>query len=69
MGSMEPLGWWLSVTAEEQTDWLALVDSDAGEVLLDQTLPWCTRDWDGDADQVALSPLQHLALTALQKEL
>ena len=69
MSSRVPLGWWLSVTAEEQTDWLDLVDSDAGEVLLDKTLPWCPRDWDGDTDQVALSPLQHLALTALQQEL
>ena len=69
MGSIEPLGWWLSVTAEEQTDWLALVDSDAGEVLLNQTLPWFPRDWDGDTDQLPLSPVQQLALTALQQEL
>ena len=69
MPSSVPLGWWLSVKAEEQTDWLALVDSDAGEVLLDQTLPWCPRDWDGDTDQLPLSPLQQLALTALQQEL
>ena len=69
MSSSVPLGWWLSVTAEEQTEWLALVDSDAGEVLLDQTLPWCPLDWDGDTDQAPLSPLQHLALTALQQEL
>ena len=41
----------------------------AGEVLVDQTLPWCPRLWDEDADQVALSPLQHLALSALHQEL
>ena len=69
MERKEPLGWWLSVPAEEQTDWSDLLDSDAGEVLLDQTLPWCPHHWDGDTDQVALSPLQHLALTALQQEL
>lgn len=69
MECMEPLGWWFSVEAEEQTDWLAVMDSAAGEVLVDQTLPWCPRLWDGDADQVALSPLQHLALSALHQEL
>ena len=68
MQSMESLGWWLSVTAEEQMDWSVLVDSDAGEVLLNQALSWCPHDWDGDADHVALSPLHHLALTALQQE-
>ena len=69
MERKEPLGWWLSVPAEEQTHWLDLLESDAGEVLLDQTLPWCPSDWDGDTEQVPLSPLQHLALTALQQEL
>ena len=69
ISSSVPLGWWLSVSAEEQPDWLALVDSDSGEVLLDQTLIWCPRDWEGEKNQVALSPLQHLALTALQQEL
>ena len=68
MQRVEPLGWWLSVAAAEQRDWLAVVDSDAGELLLDQTLPWCPREWEGDTDQMALSPLQHLALTALQQE-
>ena len=69
MKTAPPLGWWLSVTVEEQTDWLGLVDSDAGEVLLNQVLSWCPAHWDTEADQTALSPLQHLALTALQQEL
>ena len=69
MSGSDSLGWWLSGSELEQSKWMSLLDREAGEVLLNQTLPWCPRDWDGDTDRVVLSPFQQLALTALQREL
>ena len=68
MSSCDSLGWWLSGSEAEQQEWMSLVDRDAGEVFLNQTLSWYPRDWDGDTEQLPLSPLQQLALTALQQE-
>ena len=53
----------------EQVDaWLPLVDGAAGECCLNQPLPALAESWDEAAAVDALSPLQHLALLALQEE-
>ena len=74
LASPSTLGWWLSVPTEQLDDWLPLVDAAAGESCLNQPLP----DWSESSDHIdgadqdepadVLSPLQHLALLALQEE-
>ena len=74
LASPPVLGWWFSVPTEQLDDWLPLVDAAAGESCLNQTLPdWAdSSDHNDGADQDepadVLSPLQHLALLAMQEE-
>lgn len=65
------LGWWLSVPIEQVDDWMPLVDEESGECCLNQPLPtWAEPSDQGAAADVTdvLSPLQQLALLALQQE-
>ena len=65
------LGWWLSVPTEQVDDWMPIVDEESGECCLNQPLPtWAEPSDQGDAGDVTgvLSPLQQLALLALQQE-
>ena len=62
------LGWWLSVPTEQVDEWLPLVDGAAGECCLNQPLPVWAESSDQDDAADVLSPLQHLALLALQEE-
>ena len=65
------LGWWLSLPTEQVDDWMPLVDGAAGECCLNQPLPTKCEPFDQDAagDGTGVpSPLQQLALLALQEE-
>ena len=65
------LGWWLSVPSEQVDDWMPLVDEASGECCLNQPLPtWAEPSDDGTAGEATdvPSPLQQLALVALQQE-
>ena len=65
------LGWWLSVPSEQVDDWMPLVDEASGECCLNQPLPtWAEPSDDGIAGEATdvPSPLQQLALLALQQE-
>ncbi|QNI65932.1 hypothetical protein [Synechococcus sp. A15-44] len=65
------LGWWLSVPTVQVDDWMPLVDEERGECCLNQPLPtWAEPSDQGAAGDVTgvLSPLQQLALLALQQE-
>ena len=62
------LGWWFSLKPEQADDWFPLVDDSAGECCLNKPLPAWAEPWDEVAAAAALSPFQHLALLALQKE-
>ena len=71
VGTPSALGWWLSVPIEQVVDWMPLVDEEGGECCLNQPLPtWAEpSDQGGAVDMtVVLSPLQQLALLALQQE-
>ena len=65
------LGWWLSVPRAQVDDWMPLVDEASGECCLNQPLPtWAEPSDDGTAGEATdvPSPLQQLALVALQQE-
>ena len=65
------LGWWLSVPRAQVDDWMPLVDEASGECCLNQPLPtWAEPSDDGTAGEATdvPSPLQQLALLALQQE-
>ena len=65
------LGWWLSVPRAQVDDWMPLVDEASGECCLNQPLPtWAEPSDDGTAGEATNvpSPLQQLALLALQQE-
>ena len=65
------LGWWLSVPPEQVDDWMPLVDEESGECCLNQPLPtWAEPSDQGASGDVTdvLTPLQQLALLALQQE-
>ena len=71
VGTPSALGWWLSVPIEQVVDWMPLVDEEGRECCLNQPLPtWAEpSDQGGAVDMtVVLSPLQQLALLALQQE-
>lgn len=68
LDSPAPLAWWLTLDEPNDDDWHQIIDTSAGEKVLNQPLPWSPDPWNDADEAIELPSLEHLALMALHRE-
>ena len=68
LDSPAPLAWWLTLDEPNDDDWHQIIDTSAGEKVLNQPLPWSPDLWNDADEAIELPSLAHLALMALHRE-